>query len=165
MSSKPIPLLSGHVEPEETEALRRKVVRLEADLQEARTELRNASRLMEDSRSALTNLRRQLEPLHGALRQVFGELDAAGIQSGGSNPSPSSTAQNANPKWDFWKNKLGGRQAEFIDLFLAHGEMTTAQLIAAGHCSRDTVGQVVFKLNRAGILNKVGRGAFALKEL
>jgi DNA-binding MarR family transcriptional regulator len=100
--------------------------------------------------------------LHRALAAVFGELDAAEIQSEQPN-SPQGTFSRLSAKWEMLKAKLGGREAEFIDL-LQHGEMSVAQLRAAAHCDIRTAYKVIEKMKAAGLLDRHG-GKFSLRDL
>jgi capsule polysaccharide export protein KpsE/RkpR len=144
--------------------LRREIAGLEQELAVAREEAALAKRASADAVRAISALRSQLEPLHKALKMIFGEISRVDAQEAGASVWREAASPGLNPKWIMLKEKLGGRQAEFIDL-LQHGEMTTAQLAAAAHCHRDAVAQVILKLNRAGVINKTGRGTFSLREL
>lgn len=164
MSSTPRPLLSAHPEADDSTRLRREIAGLEQELREAKREAEEARQSAADAVQAISALRRQLEPLHKSLKMIFGEISRvdAGKETG--EPSASeNTSRFTNAKLEMMKRQLGGRQAEFIE-FLQHGEMTTAELAAAAHCHRDTVAQVILKLNRAGLIEKNGN-KFSLKDL
>ena len=60
--------------------------------------------------------------------------------------------------------KLGGKQAEFIQALLEHGEMSAIQLKIATRSGQQTVYDTIHKLNKLGLINKNG-GKFSLKEL
>ncbi len=120
-------------------------------------------RAEEDTTRALSALRRQLKPLYSALQAVFGELDAAGV---GDAPQPegASAAPRNQAVWEAWKKRLGGKPSQLIDALLLHGEMSSAQIAIAIQCHPNSVPQIVYKLNKAGLLNKNG-GRFSLKQL
>ena len=130
----------------ENEAIKAEIRELKIDLLRER-----------ESNSALEqgviNLRNALTPLHRALGQVFGEIEATGIQDSQGTPV-------AQPKhkavWDSWKEKLGGKAADAIDALLLHGEMTHTQLKIHIRCGQQTVYDTVHRLNKAGIINKNG---------
>jgi len=155
-------LESGTRSPEEiiedlerqNERLREDVSHLKAALEDARTASKTVMR-------AQANLRSQLEPLFKALRAVFGELDAAAIRttSSGSDADP-----RASTVWESWKQRLGGGTAKVIDALLLHKEMNTTQLSIATGLHRTTIPALIFKLNKASLINKNG-GKFSLKEL
>jgi hypothetical protein len=112
-------------------------------------------------------LRRQLTPLYRALQSVFSELDAAGVveetigyASSTNNPAPPRTSA----VWESWKSRMPGGPAKIIDALLVHGEMNTQQLAIATGVHRNSVPAMIFKLNKAGLLNKNG-GRFSLKAL
>jgi hypothetical protein len=151
------PLLEGHVAPQEVEVLRRKVARLEEDLEHSQAALADAREQSAASVRACTALRRQLEPLYQAMRMIFGELDAVSGVAPEEHPRTSAV-------WESWKQRLGGRKADFIDLLLVHGAMSHKQLAAANHCAYQTSVDTIVAMNKAGIISKNG-GKFSLKEL
>lgn len=162
----PQPLLEGRVEPDAFEALQDKVERLEGDLETAQNRLRAAKEHSVLMERALGELRRQLGPLFKAMRMVFGELDAAGIEDGGgaadAGPHMNSRVISA---WETWKRKLGGKQADFIQAFLDHGAMTAVQLKVATHSGSSTVSETLGKLRSLTLVEKNQNGTFSLKEL
>jgi len=164
MSSTPKLLRSGDDTPDEVVRLRREIAGLEQELREVKEEAETAKRASADAVQAIRALRQQLEPLHKSLKMIFGEISRVDAGRVAQDAARDVEASGLSPKWIMLKEKLGGRQAEFIDL-LQHGEMTTAQLAAAAHCHRDTVAQTIHKLFRAGVIIKSGRGTFALKDL
>ena len=110
-------LLEGYVEPDNhdetsTGALYNRIEQLESELEASQAKLREAKNRFVAMERSLAELRKQLSPLHKALRMIFGELDAAGIQD-----SHQEVTGSANPRmaaaWDIWIKKLGGKQAEF----------------------------------------------------
>ena len=152
-------LLEGEVVPDEDgqiAALQDEIDDLQQQLSTAKAD---TAKTRLEVAAALSALRKQLVPLYRALQMVFGELNAV---------SPDDGRDSANPKisavWHSWKTKMPGKPAEFIDILLQHGEMTAAQLRIAGRCASDTVYQTIYKLNKAGLLNKHG-GRFSLKSL
>ncbi len=153
------PLLEGNVDNRDAliEQLQAQVDTLDGELRRTQAELMQAKR---SSAAAVAGLRHQLSPLYQALQVLFGEIDKVEPLETG----PSMAAAKNSAVWESWKQRLGGKQAEFIDLLLTHREMTAAQLKAAARCATKTVYDVIFKMNRAGILNKNG-GRFSLKEL
>lgn len=141
------------------EECERNIRELEHDLEVARSETRRAREESAAAIRALANLRRYLEPFHRALRAIFGELDAVAVDG------PPGVASGAvTDKWEVWKRKLGGKQAEFIQALLEHGEMTGAQLKIATRSGQQTVYDTIHKLNQAQLLKKDG-GKYSLKEL
>jgi len=156
------PLLEAWVEPDDSAELRRKIARLEEGLHHCQTQLENTKRDFSAAQRSLATLRHQLQPLYNALRMVFGELDAAGVDS--VTPTASGPSARVAGVWESWKTKLGGKQAEFIQALLEHGEMTAVQLKVATHTGTSTVPQVIYKLNHLGLINKNG-GKYSLKEL
>lgn len=109
---------------------------------------------------AMGALRKQLTPLYRALQAVFGELDAAGVED------VPATAQSprATAVWESWKSRLPGGPAKIIDALLLHSEMNTQQLAIATGVHRNSIPAMIYKLNKAGLLNKNG-GRFSLKPL
>jgi len=156
------PLLEAYVEPDDSPVLRRKIERLEEELAHSQAQLRDATHQVTTIARGLKALRHQMEPLYNALRMVFGELDVAGV--GVVSGAASAPSGRVAAVWESWKSKLGGKQAEFIQALLEHGEMTAVQLKVATHTGTSTVPQVIYKLNHLGLINKNG-GKYSLKEL
>jgi hypothetical protein len=166
------PMLEGETVDTGAEVRRLKdqIEQLESDLAVAKAE---AARVKAQCDRALRNLRHQLSPLHMALKDVFGELDASGVtddapaETGGAQfqggPTPGQDSRVAKV-WESWKQKLGEGPAKVIDALLMHGEMNTQQLAIVTGYHRTTVPGFIYKLNKAGLLNKSG-GKFSLKQL
>lgn len=142
---------------DEITALESEVKRLRRELVIADTEIAKAKA---ESTRALNALRKQLSPLYRALQAVFGELDEAGI---GDAPISSDENPRTRAVWNNWKSRMGSA-AKIIDALLLHGEMNTQQLAIATGYHRTTIPAMIFKLNKAGLLNKNG-GRFSLKQL
>lgn len=154
----------------ESEHLRRLLRERDRQLGEAEARIADleADLVREKAKSKATErgaqkLRQILSPLHQALGMVFGEIESMGVGE------PEASDHQEKPSrvtsvWESWKQKLGGKQAEFIDALLTHGEMTAVQLKIATKCGQQTVYDTIFKLNKAGLINKNG-GRFSLKEM
>lgn len=141
-------------------ALREEVTDLRHALAEARA---SAARAQRDMQHAIAALRKQLTPLHLALKAVFGELDGAGLGSTEADTGSSANGRTA-AIWDSWKSKFPGKPAQIIDALLLHGQMTQSQIAIAIRSDRRNVPPMIFKLNKAGLLQKNG-GVFSLKAL
>lgn len=134
--------------------------RSQRTIADVKEELEMANRRTE---RAVSELRRQLNPLFQALRAVFGEIDAIA-------PEELSSATAAPPSrsrgvWESWKEKLGaGKAADLIDALLDHGEMNAVQLRVAMKCHINTVYEMTAKLQKLGLVNKIG-SKYSLKEL
>lgn len=114
-------------------------------------------------------MRKQLLPLHRALKAVFGEIEMVV----GSGDEPASSAQtdqagSADPKvaavWDAWKQRLGGSAARVIEALRIHDNLNTTQLAIAAGMDKRTVNTAIYKMNQAGLVSKNG-GRFSLKQL
>lgn len=151
--------MSPEDEPLEIEELRAENRELRDELRVARNETAQAKR---DGARAMGELRRQLGPLYKALQMVFGELDAAGVDEA----PAASGSMNARTSavWDNWKAKLPGRPAQIIDALMLHGEMNSTQLAIAIGIHRNNVPQLIFRLNKAGLIDKNGT-KYSLKKL
>lgn len=143
----------------EVESLRAEVRQLRAELSRAHAETHNAQR---DTARAVGSLRKQLTPLYRALQAVFGEIDNAGFDEEASTGTPANARTVA--VWESWKSRLPGQPAKVIDALLLHGEMNAQQIAIAIGCHRNSVPQLIFKLNKAGLINKNGH-RFSLKTL
>lgn len=156
-------LLEGDVEDPQTARI--------ADLEEEASNLRAAlgranletARAREDAALAMGALRRQLSPLYRALQAVFGELDAAGIEDA-PVPSAAGTTPRNSAVWEAWKQRLPPAVGKVIDALLLHGDLNQAQIKVAAGLGTGTVSDAVYKLNKAGLINKNG-GRVSLKAL
>lgn len=151
-------LLEGQVDPEDVGELHEEIRELKTELAAARLEAAHAKR---EAGRALSNLRHQLSPLYKALQMVFGELDAAGIENGAMPATPNT---RTSAVWESWKSRMPGGPAKIIDALLLHSEMNTQQLAIATGVHRNSIPAMIWKLNKAGLLNKSG-GRFSLKQL
>jgi len=152
----------------EIEKLRGEIRELRRQVSDAQVE---AERAREDANRALSSLRRQLHPLYRALQAVFGELDAAGVTDDAPQRSPAAQANDApatdartKAVWESWKSRLPPACGKVIDALLLHGELNQAQLKVAARLGTSTVSDSVYKLNKAGLINKNG-GRVSLKQL
>src|SRR5579859_6937738 len=107
-------------EPSEAQVLRNRVDELQAQLAEAR---KHANEAVQDARQqamaanrALAKLRQHLQPLYSALREVFGEVDAARIEVSGESPSASTSGPLDPARYAAWKEKYPGQTASAIDI-------------------------------------------------
>jgi hypothetical protein len=148
--------------PPDAVRLRREIAGLEQELREAKSEAETAKQSATDAVQAIRALRNQLEPFYKALKMVFGEITRVEAENVLESGQPRSQSAS-NPKWESWKKKLGGKQAEFIDALLEHGGMTGAQLKVATRCAQGTLYDTIARLNKAQLINKNG-GKFSLKE-
>lgn len=158
MSSQP--LLSGTVVDDRD----RRIAYLEmqnAQLSEALRLERNKVGAIE---AGARELRRTTLPLYRALQKVHGDLDAMAISDDTSAPTAVMPAAKSDA-WSQWKQKLPGWPAKIIDALLAHGELSTAQLVVAAQCSRkQTIYDTMSKLGRLGLVRSVG-GKYSLTDL
>lgn len=160
-------LLEGDVE--DPGAIR--IEELEEEARNLRAALARANletlRAREDAGLAMGALRRQLGPLYRALQAVFGELDAAGIEEPILRPGGQASTDQA-PKntavWEDWKRKLPPACGKIIDALLTHGALNQVQIKVAARLGTSTVSDAVYKLNKAGLIDKDG-GRVSLKAL
>ena len=155
-------LLEGEVQQDDRADLQRTIDDLRDELAVARAESTAAKR---QAARAVAELQRQLLPLYRALQAVFGEIEAVGV---GSDPDTATSSDTPNPRhaaiWASWKSRLGPQCAKIIDALLLQPGMNTTQLAIAIGTHRNNIPNLIFKLNKAGLLNKNG-GHFSLKEL
>jgi hypothetical protein len=166
MVTKPL-TLSGLVEPAAKAAndgilheLRREKQQLEEEILLVRRELDDAHALNEKLERSLRTLRKQLSPLHLALRAVFGEIelavgqeDFAPVSASSNSPAPPS---GFDPRWQSYKNNFPGAPAKIIDLLLEHPGLTLTQISKIAKMHYDTTKTAVRKLVEAGAVARVG---------
>lgn len=160
MSTKPLMLEGVLGEAHRTDdgilqKLRKEIQSLQDELRLARQELDDMRADKERLERSVQNLQRVLSPLHRSLRSLFGEIELVVGEEEVSNKASATAAwvqSGIDPRWNSWKEKMPGRPAEMIDLLLLHKSMGTKALMAAMHCSKDTVYTSAKKLNTAGLL-------------
>jgi hypothetical protein len=160
------PVLTGPIREDNAEELKKKNAKLQRDVDDLRLDVQRAKNESARALAALANLRNQLNPLYRALRAIFGELETVDLPEVGTASAGVAAAYSAksDPRWEAWKEKLGGRRAEMIAVLLEHGTMSAAQLAAALHASPDTAYKVAAQLQNAGLISR-NAGRFSLKEL
>jgi hypothetical protein len=176
MSTKPL-TLKGVIDVEdENEGLlrqwRREKQQLEDEARALRTSLDDMTAERDKLRTSVTALRRQLAPLHQALRAVFGEIELAvgeedfAPASSGDPASPRSSAAATDPRWESYKRNFPGVGAEIIDVLLAHGQMKMTHLGKLIKRDYSTVKKWVKALKDAGaLIGEPGRdGGIRLKQ-
>jgi hypothetical protein len=137
-------------------ALQEKTQRI-AELEQELLRERNKNRGME---SGAEQLRTILRPLYNALGMIYGQIEDMGISSNGAAP----VSGEDERVWTSWKQKLGGKTGEAIDVLRMHGAMTYTQLRLQLHCATRTVTNIVGALHRAGLITKAD-GKITLREL
>lgn len=145
-------LLNGegeYVEPNSPEVNEQHLASLEDRLDEIESKLANVKR---DAVVALLNL------FSESMRQIAsGKFDL--------NTAPTVQVDDRQSKvWESWKQRLGGSCAKVIDALLTHKDLNTQQLAIATGLHRTTIPNLIFRLNKAGLINKNG-GRFSLKSL
>jgi hypothetical protein len=150
----------------ETDNRDRIIAAMEQEIRSLKLELGDARRDAENARHqaerAVANLRKQLTPFFRAMQVLFGEMDAIApeVDAGYTSAMP----DKKRAVWESWKQKLGGKKAEFVQAMLDHGEMTAAQLRVATHCGTRTVPDVIYALKSLGLVKKNG-SKYSLAEL
>jgi hypothetical protein len=174
-------LPGGEQSPPNVEELQEELEALRLQNRGLKTELREANDALETARSqavagtkALKVLRVRLEPFHLALKFVFGELDAAGIEAetdfgrpGGvpftERAEPGSSVHRKFAYWEAWITKLGGKSGEVIKALLSHGRMSRAQVREAIGAGWTTTDEALRKLKGLNLIEKSG-DRWVLKE-
>jgi hypothetical protein len=147
-----------------SDSYEREITGLEAEIDRLKNELEQERREGKAAKSAVKAIQKHFKADFMVLRAVFGEIEAVGLEDEpGTVSAASPSAGKLSPRWEMLKQRLGGRQGEFIDI-LQHGEMSAAQVRAAAHCDIRTAYAVLQKMKDAGLVSKNG-GKFSLKEL
>lgn len=140
MSTRPLLTDSHIVEPED------ELAKLREELSEMRAEL-------DELQDSLERDRQKLGATLHALRAIFG---------GSPDTTQPVSSASMNPRWEALKRAFPGRPAELVDVLIAHGPLTTTQIAAIMRADTRTVHQLIYKLNKAGGIEKNG-GRFSLK--
>lgn len=152
-------LLEGQVtelDDDEIVELRHQIKELQTDLAHSRSQTRAAQH---EAVRAVSALRKELSPLYRSLQAVFGEIDAVI-----GDEEPASSSPRSSAVWENWKSKMRGQAAEIIDALLLHKEMTAQQIAIAIGIHKKNLPQLIYKLNKAGLINKNG-DRYSLKAL
>lgn len=83
-----------------------------------RAQVAELSQKLGQAAAVIANLRKQLEPQYRALEALFSDLDKAGANGHHADASI----------WEPWKQKLGGRVAQMIQVLMERGQLTRTQL-------------------------------------
>lgn len=110
--------------------------------------------------AGVREVRSLLAPLHRSLRLLFGEMDAMEIKES----PPSQIPSAATAAWDAWKQRLGVPCGKIISALQVHRSMTQTQIAIATGIRSSNIPTYIFRINRAGLINKNGR-ELSLKEL
>ena len=142
------PLLEGVQEPEYVDPVGEDLARLEERVTALESLAASA-----DRRAVIAIL----NVLGAAMREVASgkyELSA---------PAVAAPQAHATAGLELWKSKLGGQAARIIDA-LVHGPKTRAQLIIVTGIGDKNISQVIYKVNKANLIAKVG-DTYSLKGL
>lgn len=151
--------------PDQTKRLREletETRQLREQLEDKEDELRRERRKTATMEQGIARLREALTPVYSGLQMIFGEIEATGVSSTGS--AAGSPDSRVTAVWESWKQRLGEGPSRVIDALLLHREMNTPQLAIATGYHRTSIPAMIYKLNKAGLLNKNG-GRFSLKEI
>lgn len=134
-----------------------------AAMRQDNDELRSRQKAIEQG---CQDLRGILFPLRKAVNLVFGEFDQLGVGDRLVSPADSQGAMPDSKRqvWEQWKERYPGIPARIIDALLIHGELNTTQLSIVVKCHHTNVPKAIYKLNKAGLINKNG-GKFSLKQI
>jgi uncharacterized protein DUF87 len=116
--------------------------------------LREENRAIIESHRTLSkivhSLRVRFEPEYNDLKNLFGDLDAAGA-NGRTAPSKGNAAA-----YEVWKQKLGKGPAAIIDALLERGPMNKTALITWTGLSRETIRIYTQKMMAGNLMTKDG---------
>jgi hypothetical protein len=163
LNSGPSDVAEGEVldAGEELRSLHKRIEELEAENRKYSREREDNERKYRLMAAAVNALRRILKPEYDAMRALFGELDIV-AETVGEQVTDGPISSKRDPKWESWKQRLGNRAAEVIELLLIHGTMTKKGLGAALGVDPRTTEYPIGLIRKAGILNE-GRDGYSLK--
>lgn len=156
MSNDAIEVRSANAD--ELVRLRREIAGLEQELQQAKADAAQFKSAASDSVNAIRTLRKVLDPFRIAIGMIYGEISRVDAEE-----ASGSGSSGGDAKWVTWKQRLGGKQAEIIDLLLLQDAMTITQVSKAAHCHYDTAAKHLSDMAGQGILSKNGN-AYSLKR-
>lgn len=131
-------------------------------IEEAERELQKLQRAADHMESmafqvstTVETAKENLRPLYNALRLMFGESQP---QSSNGDPRLDNLS-----RWDGVKKRLGGNEAELIEVLLTAGPKTNKQLMPLLKRGYTTVSTLTQKLHNMGFIVKTG-DSWKLKE-
>lgn len=139
--------------------LRRRIAALEHELADAKLARDEAQRESTALAEGVKRIRRQLSPMHEAMKLLFGELDQVTFRESGASEAvaPSVPASTwPSPVWDSWKSRLGARCGYVIDFLLIHQNVTVTQIGIALHSDKRTIRKAIARMTEAGIISRSG---------
>lgn len=153
------------VDPEhEVKSLRQRLANAEEESAALREQLSAEQRKNRTLERSVAEIRRQLGPLHNALRGLFGEIELLDIPT--ESAQPQTAADDRKTKlWQPWIDKFGDNlQGKMLRALLDHGPMTAAQLRVPMQCSQQSIYNAYDRLVKLGLVSSSG-GKYHLKEL
>jgi len=159
-----VPKLLEMGEPSELDLLRRRVEELEDELRIERLKVEEVRQRSVASGRALARLRSYLQPWHMALKEVFGELDGAGIEEGTSTPVMTSISQPVSAAaYDAWKARLTPSCGRVIDALLVQ-PLNLTQMSTICKMNYYTARNSIVLMQKNGLIEREGN-SFRLKRL
>lgn len=130
---------------------------LKDEREQAQDAIRDARKQSTQAVRSQAKLKQALQPWRDLILMIFDELDD--VETPTSNVST-----NVSNAWNLWKQKLGGKQAEFIQVLLDHGAMSREALRITTRSGWSTVDAVLAKLKQLDLVSKQD-GKWSLKDL
>ncbi|MGA3168350.1 MAG: hypothetical protein ABSF14_19790 [Terriglobia bacterium] len=144
--------------------LQRKIERLEGDLEDAREELAETKEQLAAVSRGQAKLKQALQPVYDGLRMIFGELK--NVAADNVSPSQSSGPLDSS-RYEPWRQKFRGQTANAIDVLVKYEAGLTRRQLAGFlrvEPGSGTMSQIIFKLNKAELIEKDGSN-IRLKKL
>lgn len=150
---------------DESVRLKREIAGLEQEVEKYKDEAQQAKVAARDAVTAVSALRKQLEPLYNSMRMLFGEIDRVTVEEiAGDAASPVSARTRDDSKWTLWRGKLPNKEWEVVEAILVHGHpMTRSQIAAAIRSNKTNVSSWCSRLVGKQLLVKQG-DAWTLRE-
>jgi hypothetical protein len=130
-------------------------------IEELEEELAASQEEVEELREATLRLAKLLTPVYRALQAAIGGDDVRITQDVQVDVA---SGDRSSEFWDKWKQKLGGKSAEIIDVLIGHPGMTTQSVRIAANCGFSTASTLLNKLKDMNLVRKYG-GRWVLKSL
>lgn len=156
-------ILAPRIDPAQAEIdrLRREVEFLRGEVERSKQEVLDERQEWSGVAEGVQELTQTLGPLFNAMKKIFREIQATGLET--ASTAPSSTPRKA-AIWDSWKAKLPSGEGKAIDALLLHGKLKTDQIRIHIGCATRTATNIVSSLKSKGLVVKDG-AHYSLKEL
>jgi hypothetical protein len=138
---------------DDPELLRRKIARLEGELQDSQDALQDERKRSANGFRAQARLKQSLQPFYQALQMIFGDLEDVEVEPTGE--SAAATGPISERAYQAWKERLPPACGKIIDALLVQ-PLTITQISSMCKMHYDTASKALGILSKNGLIQKNG---------